>query len=220
MASMIGQGVEERAPHVEDPDAPGTIVAIGLSADGLGAIRTVLGGLPTGVDASVVVVLHRSPDQSRLAKVIARRCALPVTEARSMDILERGHVYVAPPDAHLLVVDGRLRLAHTEKVSFARPSIDVLFRSVAQVYGARAIGVILSGAGADGARGLQAIRAAGGTTIVQDPKEARWGRLPREALAADGIDFTVPIAEIAPTILAVLSKSDPAPIPDAGTESP
>src|SRR5262249_60408788 len=101
----------------------------------------------------------------------------------------------------------------------ARPSHDVLFRSVAQVYGARAIGVILSGAGADGARGLQAIRAAGGTTIVQDPKEARWGRLPREALAAGGIDFTVPIAEIPSTILAVLSRSGPAQAPDSETES-
>jgi two-component system chemotaxis response regulator CheB len=151
-----------------------TIVAIGVSADGIGAIRRILGALSAGLDSPIVIVMHRGPQQvSRLAQVIARHCALPVKEAAPMDPLTPGHMYLAPPDAHLVVDDGQLDLDRSGKVSFARPSIDVLFASVARVYGERAVGVILSGAGADGARGLQAIRAAGGVTIVQDP--ARLG---------------------------------------------
>jgi two-component system chemotaxis response regulator CheB len=186
---------------------PGPVVAIGLSADGLGAIRTILSGLPAGLDAPVLIVMHRGPQQvSRLPQVIGRHCALPVKEGAPTDTLTPGHVYLAPPDAHLVVDDGQLGLDRSEKVNVARPSLDVLFESVARAYGPRAIGVILSGAGLDGAQGLQAIRAAGGITIVQDPDEARFPRLPEAALAADGIDFTVPLAEIAPTLLAVLAR--------------
>jgi two-component system chemotaxis response regulator CheB len=193
-----------------------SIVAIGVSADGIGAIRRILGALPAGLDSPIVIVMHRGPQQvSRLAQVIARHCALPVKEAAPMDALTPGHVYLAPPGAHLVVDDGQLDLDRSGKVSFARPSIDVLFASVAKMYGERAVGVILSGAGADGARGLQAIRAAGGVTIVQDPAEARFSRLPEAALAADGIDFTVPLAEIAPTILAVVSRRSEVPAPEA-----
>src|SRR5215470_17710355 len=105
------------------------VVAIGLSADGLTAIRTVLEGLPAGLDAPVIVVMHRAPGVPRLAQVLARGCALPVKEAAPLDPLVRGHVYIAPADAHLVVVDGLLQLKHTERVTFARPSIDVLFAS-------------------------------------------------------------------------------------------
>jgi two-component system chemotaxis response regulator CheB len=123
-----------------------------------------------------------------------------------MDVILPGHVYLAPPDAHLVAVHGQLQLRRTDRVTFARPSIDVLFESVAKVYGRRAVGVILSGAGRDGARGLQAIRAGGGITIVQEPSEARFGQLPRAAIAADGIDFKVPLTDIAPTILAIVAR--------------
>lgn len=184
-----------------------SVVAIGLSADGLHAIRTVLGGLPAGFHAPILVVLHRAPHAvPRLAQVIGRACALPVKEAAPFDALERGHVYIAPPDAHLVVADGHLQLEHTERVAFARPSIDVLFKSVANTYGPRAVGVIMSGAGSDGARGLQAIRAGGGATIVQDPEDARFARLPKAAIDADGIDFRVPLSEISPTILAIVER--------------
>jgi two-component system chemotaxis response regulator CheB len=193
-----------------------SIVAIGVSADGIGAIRRILEALPAGLDSPIVIVMHRGPQQvSRLAQVIARHSALPVKEAAPMDALTPGHVYLAPPGAHLVVDDGQLDLDRSGKVSFARPSIDVLFESVAKVYGGRAVGVILSGAGADGARGLQAIRAAGGVTIVQNPAEARFSRLPEAAIAADGIDFTVPLDEIAPTILAVVSRRSEVSAPEA-----
>ena len=184
-----------------------SVVAIGLSADGLHAIRKVLSGLPAGFHAPIVVVMHRAPQAvPRLAQVIGRTCALPVKEAAPFDTLERGHVYIAPPDAHLVVDDGHLQLKHTERVAFARPSIDVLFGSVASTYGPRAVGVIMSGAGSDGARGLQAIRAGGGATIVQDPDEAKFPRLPKAAIEADGIDFRIPLSEISPTILAIVER--------------
>src|SRR5262245_50459690 len=96
-----------------------SVVAIGLSADGLGAIRTVLEGLPAGLDAPVIVVMHRAPQPvPGLAPAIARRCALPVKEAAPMDVLVPGHVYLAPPDTHLVVVDGHLQLNQTERVTF------------------------------------------------------------------------------------------------------
>jgi two-component system, chemotaxis family, protein-glutamate methylesterase/glutaminase len=120
-------------------------------------------------------------------------------------------VYVAPANAHLVVLDGHLQLKHTERVTFTRPSIDVLFASVAKAYGPRAVGVILSAAGIDGAMGLQAIRAVGGATIVQDAKEATFGRLPRAAIAADGIDFTIPLADISQTILAIVERRRESP---------
>ena len=197
-----------------------SVVAIGLSADGLNAIRTVLEGLPAGIDAPILIVMHRAPQAvPRLAQVIARSCSLPVKEAAPLDPLERGHVYLAPPDAHLVVEDGHLQLQHTERVTFARPSIDVLFRSVANTYGPRAVGVILSGAGSDGARGLQAIRAGGGATIVQDPKEAKFGHLPKAAIAADGIDFRVPLADISPTILAIVERRRERPTVETSGET-
>jgi len=201
----------------ELPDRTETqpIVAIGLSADGLGAIRTVLRGLPAGLDAPVVIVMHRAPQAvPRLAQIVARHCALPVKEAAPQDALLPGHVYFAPPDSHLVVAGDRLQLQHSDRVTFARPSIDVLFESVARTYGPRAVGVILSGAGQDGARGLQAIRAGGGVTIVQDPTEARFRRLPSAAIAADGIDFTVPLEEVSSTILAVVARRRAAGAPD------
>src|SRR5262245_26253030 len=184
-----------------------SVVAIGVSADGLGAIRTVLRGIPAGLDAPILIVMHRAPHAvPRLAQVVARHCALPVKEAAALDNLVPGHIYFAPPDVHLMVKDDRLQLQQSAKVTFARPSIDVLFESVARAYGPRAIGVILSGAGSDGARGLQAIRAGGGITIVQDPKEAKFGTLPKAAIAADGIDCKVSLDDIGPTILAIVER--------------
>jgi len=198
----------------------GAVVAIGLSADGLGAIRTVLRGLPAGLDAPVLVVMHRSPERvPRLAKVVARHCALPVKEASAFETLVPGHVYFALPDLHLAVENDRLQLQQSAKVTFARPSINVLFESVARAYGPRAIGVILSGGGSYGALGLQAIRASGGTTIVQDPEEARFRALPQAAIAADGIDFKVPLEDIGPTILAVVARRRSDSQRDSGAES-
>jgi two-component system chemotaxis response regulator CheB len=117
-------------------------------------------------------------------------------------------VYVAPADWHLVVNDGHVEGKQTEKVNFSRPSIDVLFESVAKVYGRRAIGVLLSGAGRDGAMGLHAIKARGGITVVQDPGQARFPVLQRAAIAADGIDFVLPVESIGPALARLVSTGN------------
>jgi two-component system chemotaxis response regulator CheB len=129
-----------------------------------------------------------------------------VTEPEEGAALEAGRIYIAPGDRHLMVRDGHIGIERSERVRFSRPSIDVLFKSVAEVYGPHVIGVLLSGYGLDGVAGLQAIRIRGGTTIVQDPSDARAPYLPRAAVAADGIDLTLPLHDIGPAIGRLVSE--------------
>jgi two-component system chemotaxis response regulator CheB len=157
----------------------------------------VLRALPAGLPACVLVVQHLARrSTSVLARLLQRSSALPVHEARGGEAVAPGVVYVAPPDHHLIVSGERLGLTDAAPVLFSRPSIDVLFTSVAQAFGDRVVGVILSGAGRDGARGLRAIQDHGGTTIVQDPKDAAVERLPLAALAEDHIDQVLPLHAI------------------------
>jgi len=189
-----------------NPEALHDVVAIGVSADGIGALHSILGSLPKEFPAAVVLVMHRGPTSAgALEQILGRRSGLPVKEVKGGEPLTAGAVYVAPADRHLLVNDGHLELKQTEKIHFSRPSIDVLFNSVAKIYGNRAIGVLLSGAGRDGATGLHAIKARGGTTVVQDPGQARFPNLPRAAIAADGIDFVLPIESIGPALARLVS---------------
>ena len=129
---------------------------------------------------------------SVLARLLARHCELPVKEAAKDEPLRPSVVYLAPPDHHLLIEDHHLNVTDGPPVNFSRPSIDVTFDSVAARCGDRAIGVVLSGGGRDGARGLRKIKDAGGITIVQDPKEARVSAMPLFALAADHVDYKSP----------------------------
>jgi len=163
------------------------VVAIGVSHNGVVALKRVLGPLRESLRAAILVVRHISPTHiSRLSHVLGRSIALPVKDAVAGEPLQPGVVYLAPPDLHLVVSDGHVGLNAGPKVRFSRPSIDVLFDSVARVCGPRAVGVLLSGGGSDGAAGLAAIRHAGGATIVQDPTEAVTPLMPRAALAANG----------------------------------
>ena len=184
---------------VSEPDAAGrveedaqptstlVVVAIGVSHDGIVALQRVLGPLREDLQATILVVRHVSPTHiSKLSRLLSRKIALPVKDAVAGEPLQPGVVYLAPPDLHLIVSDGHVGLNAGPKVRFSRPSIDVLFDSVARVCGPRAVGVLLSGGGSDGAAGLAAIRRAGGATIVQDPAEATTPLMPRAALAANG----------------------------------
>jgi two-component system chemotaxis response regulator CheB len=146
------------------------MIAIGASWGGLQAVSTLLVGLSGDVDAAIVVAQHRGPTSS--------------------------HVYVAPADYHLLVEEGRFALSTDSRVQYARPSIDVLFESVAEVYRERAIGIVLTGANEDGAAGLAAIKESGGVAIVQDPATAERRTMPDAALAATAADAVLPLAEI------------------------
>lgn len=183
------------------------MVAIGASAGGLHAVCTVLGGLPDDFGPAVVVVQHRSSDSSLLCELLAGCARLPVSEVEDKDDVEPGHVYVAPPDYHLLVEDDAFALTTDAPVRFSRPSIDVTFGSVAESYGPEAVGVVLTGANADGAWGLRRIVEAGGRGVVQDPDTAEASMMPRSAHDAVPAAPVLPLGEI-PRHLAQLC-SDP-----------
>ena len=194
------------ARHRDEPEV--RVIAIGGSADGFRALTTILQTLPPELPAAVVITQHRRRGvKSVLARLLARRCKLPVREATAGERLSPSVVYLALPDHHLPVDDDHLVVTAGPPVNFSRPSIDVTFRSVASRRGPRAIGVVLSGSGRDGADGLRAIKDAGGTTIVQDPHDALVATMPLNALAADHVDFTLPIDEIGPTLVRLVTES-------------
>lgn len=160
-------------------------IVIGGSAGAIDALLTILPALPATLRASVIVALHVPRDRpSLLTQVFAPRCALPVHEAQDNEPLEPGTIVFAPPDYHLLLdVGPRLSLSVDAPVHFSRPAIDILFDSAADLFGERTLGILLSGANADGAQGLAAIDQAQGLCIVQAPDSASSPTMPRAALS-------------------------------------
>lgn len=194
-----------RAPNREEPQP--RVIAIGGSADGFMGLATILQAFPMGFPAAVVITQHLPRGKkSLLPRLLARRCKLQVKEAAPAEPLRSSVVYLAPPDHHLVIEDNHLNVTAGPPVNFSRPSIDVTFQSVAARCGSRAIGVVLSGGGRDGAKGLRAIKNAGGTTIVQDPSDARIATMPLSALAADHVDFMLPISQIGPTLVRLVTE--------------
>ena len=175
------------------------IVVLGASAGGLDAFYNVLPPLPADYPFPVLIVQHIPPDKkSVVAELLAAKCQLAVREAEDKEPLEPGHAYIAPPDYHMLVENtGVLSLSSDEPVFYSRPSIDVLFESAADAYGANVIGVILSGANSDGAAGLAAIAANGGRAIVQQPDTAYASMMPESAAEACPTAEILPLAGIA-----------------------
>ncbi len=178
---------------------PPQLVVIGVSLGGLRALETLLGGLPGEFPWPLAIVQHRSPDaDDSLAGLLQNRTALQVADACDKEPIRPGHIYLAPPDYHLLVEEDHFSLSTDERVNYSRPSIDVLFESAADAFGAGVIGVVLTGANADGARGAARIKARGGCVIVQDPATAESPSMPTAALAAVTADQVLPLEEIAP----------------------
>lgn len=175
-------------------------VVIGVSAGGLYALRTILPHLPEQFSMPVVVVQHRGPDDDGfLVQYLNERCAVQVKEAEEKEELTKGTVYLAPANYHLLLEDdSTFSLTLESRVRFARPSIDVLFESAADVYGSRLIGIVLTGANDDGSLGLAAIKQRGGLAIVQDPASAEVATMPKAALKAAEVDFVLPLTTIGP----------------------
>ncbi|MEY2914859.1 MAG: chemotaxis protein CheB [Dolichospermum sp.] len=174
------------------------IVAFAASAGGLTALIEVLTGLPADFKAAIVVVQHLDPRHpSLMAEILSRRTVLKVIQAKEGDTLTLGTVYIAPPNNHLLVNgDGKICLSQSEMVHFLRPSADLLFESVAASYQERAIAIVLTGTGTDGAMGVEAIKKMGGTVIVQDAKTAEFPGMPTAAIKTGNVDFILPLAEI------------------------
>lgn len=180
-----------------------SVAVIGGSAGGIDVVQKILSGLATDTPAVILICLHLHPRSGgELAEVLARHSALPVVEAEPYQALTPGRVYLAPPDYHMLVEqDHTISLDASEKIHFSRPSIDALFESAADVFGGGLIGVILTGASQDGARGLQRIQQRGGVTIVQDPATCFADYMPRAACLRATPDFILPPAEIAAKLM-------------------
>jgi two-component system chemotaxis response regulator CheB len=178
------------------------IIVIGTSAGGVEALSEIVAGLPGDFPASVFVVLHTSPQSpSVLADILDRAGPLPARYAVDRERIKPGRVYVAPADWHLVVEPTRVRLTRGPKENRFRPAVDPLFRSAAQAYGPRVVGVILTGGLNDGTSGLLAVKQLGGTAIVQDPREAFIPSMPQSALGHVEVDYCLPLREIAPRLV-------------------
>jgi two-component system, chemotaxis family, protein-glutamate methylesterase/glutaminase len=185
------------------------IIVIGASAGGIEPIRTILRGLPADFPGTLFVVMHTSANAPGVLDVIFSTAgALSAVIAKDGDRIAPGRVYVAPPDHHLLIEPGRIRLTRGPKENRFRPAVDPLFRSAAQTYGPRVTGIILSGGLDDGTAGLRTVKQLGGTSIVQDPHEAWAPSMPQSALRHVRPDHVLPAAEIAPLLIRLAAGED------------
>jgi len=175
------------------------IIVIGASAGGIEPIRTILRALPIDFTGSLFIVVHTSPDSPGvLHSIFDSAGPLPAQAARTGERIVPGRVYVAPPDRHLIIEPGKMCLTVGPKENRFRPAVDPLFRSAAQTYGPRVVGIILSGGLDDGTAGLWAIKQLGGTTLVQDPAGAWAPSMPQSAIQHVRVDHVLQIEEIAP----------------------
>jgi two-component system chemotaxis response regulator CheB len=190
------------------------IIAIGGSLGAVDAVKRLCAGLPADLAAAVAIVVHvGAKGNNLLADIFDRHASIAVSTAIDGDLLQRGHVYVAPADRHLLVLDGKIRLGCGPRENMARPAIDPLFRSVALSFGPRAIGVLLTGLLNDGAAGLADLKRCGGVAVVQNPADALAPDMPIEALRVSDVDYRASIADIAPLLSELLQQDAPEPGP-------
>lgn len=183
------------------PSRPRDVVVVGASAGGVEALRALVSHLPPDLPASVLVVLHLpAGGTSALPAILDRVGPLPAVRARTGDRLDHGRIYVAPPDHHLLVIDGTVALSHGPTENGHRPAVNALFRSAALSLGAAATGVLLSGVLDDGVAGLTAIAERGGRVLVQDPADALHTGMPKHALDVLTPDHVVPAADMGPLL--------------------
>ncbi len=197
-----------RPPHFANTTFD--VVAFAASAGGVTALISVLSELPAQFAAAIVVVQHLDPHhRSLLVEILSRRASLHVKAAEEGDCLAPGTVYIAPPDRHVLVnSDGTLSLTQTELVHFVRPSADLLFESTASSYKDRAIAVVLTGTGSDGAMGVTAIKQMGGTVLVEDSKTAEFNGMPKAAIETASADLILPLAEIPVALIKLVCQGE------------
>lgn len=180
------------------------IVGIGASLGGLEAMEVVFSFLRPGFPCPIVLVQHRMPHaEGLLVELVQGYCPLPVSEPDDKDPILPGHVYIAPPNYHLLVDDGYFSLSLEAPVSFARPSMDVFFESVADAYRSRSLAIFLTGSNRDGAAGARAVKRAGGTVLVQDPKTAESPVCPLAVLESTLVDQVLDLRGLARVLATV-----------------
>jgi two-component system chemotaxis response regulator CheB len=178
------------------------IVVVAASEGGLAAVSGILGALPGNLAAAIYVVIHSHPKgPGLLAEILGHAARLPAAFAADLEPIRPGRIYVAPPDRHLVLWPGVMRLSDSPREHNVRPAADPLFRSAAATYGARVVGVVLTGGASDGASGARAIKARRGCLIVQRPEDARNPEMPRHAIARNPPDATGSLTEIPSLIL-------------------
>ncbi|MBT3878078.1 MAG: chemotaxis protein CheB [Candidatus Scalindua sp.] len=178
------------------------VIVIGVSTGGIKALKTILSVLPSKFELSVIIVMHRHKDaDGYLEQLLDNECKMRVKQADEKEEITAGVVYVAPPNYHLLIEDdGVFSMSVEGAVNYARPSVDVVFESAAEVYGKGLIGVVLTGANKDGSQGLKIIKEAGGLAIVQKPETSEVSDMPRAAIAAVKPDYVLPLEKIGPLL--------------------
>ena len=187
---------------------PGIIV-VGASAGGVEALQVFAAGMPANLDAAIFVVLHIGAGiagQSYLPAILSSAGRLPAVPAGDGAQIEKGKIYVAPPDCHLLLEEGIVHLSHGSKENWTRPAINPLFRSAAAAYGPNVIGVILPGTLDDGVAGLAEIKRRGGVAVVQDPQSALYSSMPGNALMKVNVDHVVPLSHIGRFVADLVGK--------------
>lgn len=180
----------------------GAIIVIAASAGGLNPLVRIITALPPTCRASVFIVQHIGMNRSILPDILARNSSLPVAFARHGEVIEHGRIYVAPSDHHMRLGPGSIWLDQRIKEHFTRPAADPLFISAAETYGARVVGIVLSGANTDGAAGILAITAHGGLGLVQDLDEAEFLEMPLAALKLDHPEAPLTASRLAERVIA------------------
>ncbi|WP_250501219.1 chemotaxis protein CheB [Caballeronia sp. GAWG1-5s-s] len=180
------------------------IVVIAASRGGLPVIKMLVTKLPADLDATLCIVVHIGRHRSILPELLSQWGSHAATHPRHKEVLQRGRIYVAPPDRHMVLRDGMLYLLDTATENFARPAADPLFRSAAVEYGNRVVGVVLSGDLDDGAAGLASVHARGGYGVVQHPDDCEAPSMPRSAIAAGGVDVIAKLDELPAVLVAAV----------------
>ncbi|MGE0258465.1 MAG: chemotaxis protein CheB [Alphaproteobacteria bacterium] len=217
---MDDQRQEAEAGRVsERRTARRDVIAIGGSAGALDVMLAVVGGLPADFGGNVFVVSHIGAHRSHLPQLLSRAGPLPASHPEDGETIRPGVVYIAPPDRHMLVLGHAIRLSRGPRQHFTRPAINPLFHSVARNFGPRAIGVVLSGTGSDGATGLHAIRQAGGLAVIQDPATALYPDMPRNAARAVRPNHLVAIDELPGLLMRFAAETVEVPARRAGEEA-
>jgi len=200
---------------------PTALVVLGASAGGVQALCEVVGGLPRDLSAAVLAVLHVSPyGRSAMPSILQRRGSLPAAHPKDGEPILAGRVYMAPPDLHMVVEPGVVRLSRAASENGFRPAVDVLFRSAARSYRERVVGVVLTGNLDDGTAGLAAVKLHGGVAVVQDPAEADYPGMPASAVRNVDIDYVLPLAEIAGVLVRLCGRWAAEPPPADQSDDP
>ena len=193
-----------------DPPPRRDIIVIGGSAGSLDTLRAIARAFPSDFPGTVCVAAHIGQSRSMLAELLGRAGKLTASHPHDEEAIRKGHIYVAPPDRHMLIDEGTVCLSRGAREHFTRPAIDPLFRSAARCCAPRVIGVVLSGSGSDGAAGLDAIHQAGGLTVVEEPSEAAFPDMPRIAAAIREPHFMAPAGQIPALLVRLSAEAIPA----------